>query len=115
MEAQKDANKTKEKKPSSKKRVFLVIAFLILVLAFMGIKLRGDYLNIQEIGENYLDIFQRNLQYSNLVLVVNFIIIFVATYITTRFIKKGLKVFFQEEKRKCRNYQTNLYLSFWQL
>lgn len=100
MEAQKDANKTKEKKPSSKKRVFLVIAFLILVLAFMGIKLRGDYLNIQEIGENYLDIFQRNLQYSNLVLVVNFIIIFVATYITTRFIKKGLKVFFQEEKKE---------------
>ena len=101
MEEQNNKNNTTEKKQTkSKKRMILVVAFIILVIIFMFIKLRGDYLNILEIGENYVDIFNKNIQYSYSVMLINFIIIFLSIYITTIFIKKGLKVFFKEENKE---------------
>lgn len=75
MEQQNNKENTTEKKQKkSKKRMLLVVAFIILVIIFMFIKLRGDYLNILEIGENYIDIFNKNLQYTYGVMLVNFII-----------------------------------------
>ena len=101
MDEQNNKNNTTEKKQTkSKKRMILVVAFIILVIIFMFIKLRGDYLNILEIGENYVDIFNKNIQYSYSVILINFIIIFLSIYITTIFIKKGLKVFFKEENKE---------------
>ena len=101
MEQQNNKENTTEKKQTkSKKRMILVVAFIILVIIFMFIKLRGDYLNILEIGENYVDIFNKNIQYSYSVMLINFIIIFLSIYITTIFIKKGLKVFFKEENKE---------------
>lgn len=101
MDEQNNKNNTTEKKQTkSKKRMILVVAFIILVIIFMFIKLRGDYLNILEIGENYVDIFNKNIQYSYSVMLINFIIIFLSIYITTIFIKKGLKVFFKEENKE---------------
>ena len=101
MDEQNNKNSTTEKKQTkSKKRMILVVAFIILVIIFMFIKLRGDYLNILEIGENYIDIFNKNIQYSYSVMLINFIIIFLSIYITTILIKKGLKVFFKEENKE---------------
>ena len=101
MNEQNNKNSTTEKKQTkSKKRMILVVAFIILVIIFMFIKLRGDYLNILEIGENYIDIFNKNIQYSYSVMLINFIIIFLSIYITTILIKKGLKVFFKEENKE---------------
>ena len=101
MDEQNNKNNTTEKKQTkSKKRMILVVAFIILVIIFMFIKLRGDYLNILEIGENYIDIFNKNIQYSYSVMLINFIIIFLSIYITTILIKKGLKVFFKEENKE---------------
>ena len=101
MEQQNNKENTTEKKQKkSKKRILLVVAYIILVIIFMFIKLRGDYLNILEIGENYIDIFNKNLQYTYGVMLVNFIIVFLSLYITTVFIKKGLKVFFKEDNKE---------------
>ena len=101
MDEQNNKNNTTEKKQTkSKKRMILVVAFIILVIIFMFIKLRGDYLNILEIGENYVDIFNKNIQYRYSIMLINFIIIFLSIYITTIFIKKGLKVFFKEENKE---------------
>ena len=95
-----EANKQikQEKKVNYKKRVILVLIFLVLVSIFMFVKLRGEYLNILAIGENYIDAFTQTIKYQYLVMGANFIILFLLIYITTKFIKKGLRKFFEEDK-----------------
>lgn len=92
-------NEVKQKKKINlKSRVILVLVFIILVAIFMFVNLRGEYLNILEAGENYIDVFMQNIKYQYMVMGINFVILFVVIYITTRFIKKGLKKFFEEDK-----------------
>ena len=95
-----EAKKTvkQEKKVNNKKRVILVLIFLVLVSIFMFVKLRGEYLNILAIGDNYIDAFTQTIKYQYLVMGANFIILFLLMYITTKFIKKGLRKFFEEDK-----------------
>ena len=77
----------------NKKRVVLVIAFLILFAVYVAVNVRGEYLQTLEIGEQYVEVFKQNLKYKVSVIVVNFAVLYIATYITTRFIKRGLKKF----------------------
>ena len=86
------------KKSKSKKRVILVIAFLILFAIYIGINLRGEYLKTLQIGQEYIGVFEQNVKFRFGVVLVNFAVLYIATYITTRLIKKGLKKFFDEEK-----------------
>ena len=46
----------------NKKRVILVIAFLILFAIYLGITLRGEYLKTLEIGQEYLSVFKQNIK-----------------------------------------------------
>lgn len=97
----KTETQTKEKKPKkSKRRMLLVFAFLIILAIISYVSLRGSYLEMAEIGENYIEVFFQSLQYKVAIAGINFIIVFLATYITTRFIKKGLKKFFDDEKKE---------------
>ena len=82
----------------NKKRVIIVIAFLILLAIYSYVTLRGDYLEILGIGQGYVEVFEQNTKYKIGVIVVNFVILYIGTYITTKFIKRGLKKFFDEEK-----------------
>ena len=84
----------------NKKRIILVIAFLILFAIYIGISLRGEYLRILEVGQNYLPVFKQNLKYKALVVSINFAILYITTYITTKFIHRGLKKFFNEDKKE---------------
>ncbi len=94
-----ETNKTKQtKKVNYKARVILVLVFIALVAVFMFVNLRGEYLNILEIGDNYTDVFMQNIKYKYTIMGVNFAFLFLAIYITTRFIKRGLKHFFEEDK-----------------
>ena len=77
-----------EKKVNYKKRVILVLIFLVLVSIFMFVKLRGEYLNILAIGQNYIDAFTQTIKYQYLVMGANFIVLFLLIYVTTKFIKK---------------------------
>lgn len=86
------------KKVNYKRRVMLVLMFIILVSIFMFVKLRGEYLNILSIGENYVDVFNQTIKYQYMVIGINFIIVFFLVYLTTKFIKKGLISFFDEDK-----------------
>ena len=81
----------------SKKRVWIVLLFLLLVSIYMFVSLRGQYLSVLELGENYTDIFKQNLTYNFAVLIINFILVFLMLYISNKFIHKGLKVFFDED------------------
>lgn len=84
----------------SRRRTILVILCLIAFAIYMGISLRGEYLQTLEIGEQYLSVFWQNTRFKLEVGIINFIVIYFATYITTRFIRRGLKKFFQEEKKE---------------
>ncbi len=42
----------------------------------------------------------QNIKYKTYIAIVNFIVVFSLVYITTRLIKKGLKKFFEEEKKE---------------
>lgn len=86
-------------KKNSKRRMLLVIAFILFVLLVGYISFRGSYLEILEIGENYTEVFWQNLTYQSITLVVNLVILFIAIYFTNRGIKKGLTPFFEQEKK----------------
>ncbi len=98
----KAANKTTQaEKPKKKKsRMYLVLLFLLLTALVMYVIYRGDYLEILELGENYLPIFWRNIAYTSITFITNFLVLFILIYFTNRKIKKGLQPFFEEEKRK---------------
>lgn len=93
-----DNGTKQEKKVNYKRRVILVLAFIVLVSIFMFVKLRGEYLNILSIGQNYIDVFNQTIKYQYMVTGINFVVLFFLIYFTTRFIKKGLKSFFDEDK-----------------
>ena len=92
-------NKSIEKNKKSKTRRRIVIAVFILALIVMYIIERGNYLEIKEIGENYISIFWQNMQYITITAVVNFLIVFTLMYTTTSRVKQGLKTFFDDEKK----------------
>ena len=58
-------NSNKQKK--SKARMYIVLLFILLVAIVGYIIYRGEYLEILEIGENYLSIFWQNVNYTILV------------------------------------------------
>lgn len=98
----------------NKKRVIIVISFIILFAIYLAINIRGQYLQTLEIGQEYVSVFKQNLKYKVAIVVCNFTILYFATYITTRFIKRGLKKFFGEDKKempKLPNKSISLILS----
>ena len=91
-------NVKQKKKINLKARVILVLAFILLVSIFMFVSLRGEYLNILQTGKNYIEVFTQNIKYEYMIMGINFVALFLLIYITTKFIKKGLKTFFNEDK-----------------
>ena len=95
----KEETKTSENHKQNKIRKTIVTIVLILAAIILYIIERGQYLEIKEIGENYLPIFWQNLRNISITAILNFIIIFTVIYISTSKIKNGLKTFFEDEKK----------------
>lgn len=95
----KEEAKVNENKKQNKVRKTIVTIVLILAAIILYIIERGQYLEIKEIGENYLPIFWQNLRNISITAILNFIIIFTVIYISTSKIKNGLKTFFEDEKK----------------
>ena len=87
-------------KEKNKIRTILVLIFLIVFFIVAYIAFKGSYLEYKELGENYLDIFWTNFKYRYYTMGINFIVIYVLMYFTNRGIKKGLKPFFEQEKKE---------------
>ena len=97
----KETKKTKIKdNKKSKIRMILVIAFVLIFAIVTYIQTRGSYLEYLELGENYIDIFYTNIMYRYSIMAINFVLLFFIIYMTNRGIKKGLKVFFDKEKKE---------------
>ncbi len=94
----KQENNVQKKK--NKTRMILVILFLIIFAIGNYISLRGSYLEYKELGENYINIYQTNLKCKYIIMGINFVFLYIVMYFTNIGIKKGLKEFFDEEKKK---------------
>lgn len=85
---------------NKRKRNIIVILFVLIALIVAYIMFRGTYLEIQELGEQYISVFWKNFTYTISIFVSNFVLLYIIFYITNNKIKKGLKKFFDEEKRE---------------
>ena len=93
-------------------KILLVLLFIILFVLYSYITYRANYLQILEIGEEYVPVFEQNNKYKTQIFCFSFIVLFLAFFINNLFIKKGLKVFFDDEKKKCLNWPINQLLLF---
>lgn len=92
-------NKKEQKRKNSKLRMMLVILFLLVFSGVSYVQLRGSYLEYLELGSQYVDVFKTNLIYRYSIMAINFVFLYIVIYFTNRGIKKGLKLFFEKEKR----------------
>lgn len=60
---------------------------------------RGTYLEKLEIGEQYVSVFWKNVQYRSISIIVTFVLIFASIYATNKRISSGLKAFYEDEKK----------------
>ncbi len=87
-----------KKKRRLRTKVVLFISLIVLIVGY--IFARGNYLEIKGIGENYLSIFKTDFLYTAITFIINFIFLFLSFYFTNKTLKKGLKVFFDDEKKE---------------
>ena len=78
----------------------IVIIFIVLIAIFTFISTRGSFLEYKELGKKYVSIFKTNLTYRYTIMAINFLVTFTIMFFTNSGIKKGLKVFFDEEKKE---------------
>lgn len=88
----------KEKKHN--KRKIGVVVFILLLMIIFYISMRGSFLEYKELGENFVSVFSTNLRYKYTIMGINFVILYLIMYFANRGISKGLKVFFDEEKKQ---------------
>jgi len=81
-------------------KIISVIAFIILFALYSYISYRAEYLQILEIGEQYLSVFNTNNEYKVKMFFGSFVVLFLIISITNASIRKGLKVFFDDEKKE---------------
>ena len=87
-------------KKKSKVRMIIVLLFIAIFAIGSYINLRGTYLQYKELGENYIQAFETNLKCKYIIFGINFIVLYIIMYFTNRGIKKGLKPFFEKEKKE---------------
>lgn len=106
--------KVKNKHKNSKTRMYIVLLFVLLVAIIGYVIFRGEYLEILETGEEYINIFWQNVNYTAITFGINFIVLFIIIYLNNNRIKKALKPFFEVEKKempKLPNKSISLILS----
>ena len=60
------------------KRIIIVLAFILLAILIGYVLFRGKYLEVLEIGEEYVEIFWKNIKYTAIAFSANFIILFLS-------------------------------------
>lgn len=91
---------TEKRSGKTRKRTIIVLVVLLIALIATYVYIRGSYLEVKEIGENYLVSFWQNITYTAITFVINFAFLYCCLYFTNRTIRKGLKVFFDDEKKE---------------
>lgn len=84
---------------SKKMRAIIVIAFIAIYALGTYVSLRGQYLEYVELGEQYVEKFFTDIKYKYSIMGITFVLLSIILYFTNRGIKKGLKPFFEKEKK----------------
>lgn len=73
--------------------ISIVIALIVFVglVSFFGLKIYTDYLEIHEIGEQFVSIFLKNIFMKSVVGSTSFLFVFLILFFSTKFIKLNLK------------------------
>ena len=87
-------------KTKNKRRMYLVLLFIAIVAIIGYVIFRGEYLEVLEIGEEYVGIFWQNINYTTITFGINFIFLFLVLYLNNNRIRKALKPFFENEKKE---------------
>ena len=82
------------------KRWIFVIAFIIIYALVSYFSYRGSYLEVLELGKEYVDVFNVNFRYKVITQGIIFAFVFLAILLVNVFIKRGLKIFFEQEKKE---------------
>ena len=90
---------TNKLKISKKLRTVIVVAFIAIYILGTYISLRGQYLEYVELGDQYVQKFFTDIKYKYLIMGISFVLLSIILYFTNKGIKKGLKPFFEQEKR----------------
>ena len=98
-EKQNNIEQEEKTKKKSKIRMILVLTFLALFTLVTYVVLKGSYLEYKELGEKYINVFWTNINYKYGIMLINFVLLYFVMYFTNRGIKKGLEVFFKQEKK----------------
>ncbi len=100
-EEKKPELKDQTKEPKKKFAIRTIIVLLVLAFfAFITIVyFRANYLNTIEINPKYESVFNQKVQNRCKVFGISAISIYLFTYILNKFTKKGLKKFFDDEKK----------------
>lgn len=69
---------------------WVAIAVIVLVLAIVALDLYADYLEIKEIGENFVPVYLKNLLVRGGFNVGSFVVIFALVYLSTLWLRKNL-------------------------
>ena len=85
---------------NKKARTIVVIAFILIYVLATYITLRGQYLEYAELGSQYLETFISQVKCKYIIMETSFIIISIIMLLTNIGIKKGLKPFFEQEKKE---------------
>lgn len=92
-------NKTrKTTKPNRRIRRIIVLIVIAIFALSTAVKIRADYLSYIGIGEEYASVFNERVINRYLLTGPLFIIFYIMLYITNRFIFRGLKKFFKDDK-----------------
>ena len=84
----------------SKGRMYIVLLFILIVVIVGYVIYRGEYLEILEMGEEYISIFWQNVNYTAITFGINFFVLFIIIYMNNKRIKKALKQFFEIENKE---------------
>ena len=90
---------TNKLKISKKLRAVIVVAFIAIYILGTYISLRGQYLEYFELGDQYVQKFFTDIKYKYSIMGISFVLLSIILYFTNKGIKKGLKPFFEQEKR----------------
>ena len=81
-------------------RRIIVLVVLAIFIIWQVIANRAEYLKVKEIGDSYTSIFFKDFYMELMVLGICFAVTYILFYINNKVIKKGMKVFFDKEKRE---------------
>jgi hypothetical protein len=91
---------TKKRKKNNNFRTLVVTIVAIVCFVCAYVAYRGNILQVQEIGEMFVNAFKSDVKYKIITIVASFTWMYLLVYITNKRIRKGLKVFFQDEKKE---------------